>query len=486
MPCSLPRLACVAAASLFAALPVAHAAPDLQWDLSYETALRVHPVAENEILRFWPARYPQRPIHERLASYSGEPIEASLLIEGPDGHAGDPVAHWTIKTRTTAQVCTLYKERKDRCKPLDPARTEAFIREVMDFRPLRITPSDKRKVGEAGGKPILLNYVRFLSVYSGGRALQRPIAALELDDAGLTADEMRHPEAGRLSNALARLMLTDEAIRKRQAQAPDHLRRTEFVEALRAGDTARVGALASADPALVNAGYFASSALALAVAANDKVMVERLLRHGARIDAVESAALKAAVRARNAALAHYLLSRGAQADPPADSLDSSGRVYETPLGIAAGLGDTGMAQLLIRHGVDVNGRQTRPPLAIAAHALHLPMMDLLIAQGAKPDAAGTGTEQDKTALALLLLTHAGGPGAGAGSAAQVEQAVRKLVAAGADVNRVDAICDTPYELARDRRSEPTMRLLQELGADPKMGERCLEMRGRIRRANASP
>jgi hypothetical protein len=124
---SLPRLACVAAVSLFAALPVAHAAPDLQWDLSYESALRAHPVAENEFLRFWPARYPQRPIHERLASYSGEPIEASLLIEdrtgtpvtrsrtGPSRRGPRPrSAPCTRSARTGASCDTPYELARDR------------------------------------------------------------------------------------------------------------------------------------------------------------------------------------------------------------------------------------------------------------------------------------------------------------------------------------------------------------------------------------
>jgi ankyrin repeat protein len=461
----------------------AHAAADLKWDLSYESALRMHPIAENEFMRSWPARYPQRPIHARLASYSGEPIEASLLLEGPDGDAGAPVAQWFVKTRSAARVCILYKESKDGCEQLDPARTESFIREVMAFRPLRFTPSNMRAIGAAGGKPVLANYTQFLSVYIGGRVLQRPLAALEMDAAGPASSEMRHPEAGRLSNALARLMRGDEEAGKRQAQAGRHLHETEFAEAIRAGDTARVRALAGADASLLEVPYFASSALALAVEAGNKTMVELLLALGARIDATEGAALKAAVRARNVAMADYLLSKGARADPPPGA---DGMVDERPLGLAAGQGDVRMAQLLIRHGADVNAGQTRPALAVAAQALDLPMMNLLIAGGAQPDAAGSGTEEGKTALVLLVLTHGLGAGGGTGNAAQVEQVMRKLLAAGADVNRVDALCRTPYALAKEMGSKPMMALLKKLGADPQAGARCLALRDDIRRANASP
>jgi ankyrin repeat protein len=469
-----PRRA-FAAALVLASLSAsqAQAAADLKWDLSYESALRAHPIAENEFMRFWPARYPQRPIHERLAAYSGEPIEASLLIEGPDGDAGAPVAQWFVKTRTAARVCTLYKVSRDGCEQLDPARTDAFIREAMALRPPRVTPSDRRKIGEAGGKPVLANYTQFLSVYIGGRVLQRPLAALEMDPAGPASSEMRHPEAGRLSNAIARLMRGDEEVGKRQSQASRHLHETEFAEAIRAGDTARVRALARADASLLDVPYFASSALALAVEAGSKAMAELLLALGARIDATEGAALKAAVRARNVALAEYLLSKGARADP---APDANGMVAERPLALAAEQGDIAMARLLIRHGAEVNAGQTRPALAVAAQALDLPMMDLLIAAGAKPDVAGTGTEEGRTALGLLLSTHVLGPSARPGNAAQVEQAVRKLAAAGADVNRVDALCGTPYKMAEEAGSKPLMDLLKKLGADPQLHRRCMAQR----------
>jgi ankyrin repeat protein len=480
----LPGRAC-AAALVLACLSAsqAQAAADLKWDLTYESALRAHPIAENEFMRFWPVRYLQRPIHARLAAYSGEPIEASLLIEGPDGDAGDPVAQWFVKTRSAARVCTLYKQSRDGCERLDPARTEAFIREAMAFGPLRVTPSDKRTIGAAGGKPVLANYTQFLSIYIGGRVLQRPLAALEMDAAGLASSDMRHPEAGRLSNALVRLMRGDEEAGKRQAQAAGHLHETEFAEAIRAGDAARVRALAGADASLLDVPYFASSALALAVEAGNKAMVDLLLALGAQIDATEGAALKAAVRARNVAMVEYLLAKGARADPPPDA---GGMVAERPLALAAGQGDLRMAQLLIRHGAEVNAGQTRPALAIAAQALDLPMMDLLLASGALPDAAGSGAEEGKTALVLLLLTHGLSPGAQPGNVARVEQVVRRLVAAGADVNRVDALCRTPWQVAEEVGSKPLMGLLTALGADPQAGARCLALRDRIRRANALP
>ena len=478
----------VAAWLVLACLPVsrAEAAADLKWDLTYQSALRNYPIAANEFMRVWPARYPLRPIHARLAGYAGEPIEASLLIEGPDGDAGDPVAQWFVKTRTAAQVCTLYKGSRDSCERLDPARTEAFIREAMAFGPPRVTPSDSRKIGAAGGKPVLANYTQFLSVYVAGRALQRPLAALEMEAAGATAAEMRHPEAGRLSNALARLMRGDEEAGRRQAAGTPparRLREAEFAEAVRAGDTARVRVLAGADASLLEVPYSAASALALAVEAGNKAMVDLLLALGARIDATESAALKAAVRTRNAAMADHLLSKGARADP---APDANGMVYERPLALAAGQGDLRMARLLLRHGADVNAGQARPALAIAAQALDLPMMDLLIAGGADPDAAGSGTEEGKTALVLLVLTHGLSPGGQPANAAPVEGALRRLVAAGADVNRADARCQTPYQLAKEMGSKPLMGLLKALGADPQTGERCLALRDGIRRANALP
>jgi hypothetical protein len=104
-------------------------ADDLKWDLSYERALKAYPLPEDEWMRSWPGHYPSRPIHQRMADYRGEPIEASVLIEQLDGHTGAPSALWLIKTHGSAQVCQFHPKSQDQpCTTLDPSRAESRSR----------------------------------------------------------------------------------------------------------------------------------------------------------------------------------------------------------------------------------------------------------------------------------------------------------------------------------------------------------------------
>lgn len=456
------------------------ASPDLKWDLSYQTALKNYPIGDNEFMSFWPSRYPKRPIHDKLASYAGDEIEASLLIEQPDGHTGDPSATWFIKTKSSAQACSFHpKHLNEPCKQLDPARTEAFIREVMNFAPLQFAPSNEAKIGDLGGQPILLNYMGFVSVYVDGRALQRPIAILERSDSALAMGKAHDEQAGRLSRALAKALLTPQEYQQREMELTQQVRQRDFNEAVRKGDLDTMRALLDQGARFEEAGNTGSPAIAIAAQAGQKDAVEFLLQRGASIDATESSALKAAVRAGNGGMVDYLLSKGANIDPPKTSLNAYGKIYETALGAAVSTKNLDMARLLISRGAEVNAPQSRPIIAVAAVNRDLAMMDLLIVNGAKPDLEDESNH--KTAL-MLLMDYAGNLGgwpkeeakqrAILQTEAELEKVVRKLVAAGADVNRLDRICQTAYGEAQTRHSEGMMRLLVELGADPELHKQC--------------
>ena len=450
--------------------PAALAAPDLKWDLSYRSALREHPIADNEFMAIWPDRYPKRPIHDKLANYAGERIEASLLIERPDGDSGYPFASWFIKTRTTAQVCSLYKDPERPCKQLDPARTEAFISEVMNFKPLKFTPSKENEIGNVDGTPILANYVGFISVYVNGRALQRPIAGVEGE---------------RLSDAIAKVQLTPQELKEREAQIEQQRRATAFIEAVRMGDIDTMRRLVDQGQQIEDPRNHEFPAIAIAAGAGQKAAVSFLLQRGARIDATESAALKAAVEARDSDMVEYLLSRGAKVDPPRHSLSFHGGVHATPLGVAVKLKDMKMAQLLIRRGANVNAAQYTPPLTSATLARDLPMMDLLISHGAKPDQSGNYDSD----TALMQLAQSSGTltrpiqeaqqNASLKAEAELKNIVMKLVAAGANVNHVTSTCGTAYAKAKLYESEGMVRLLTQLGADPQLGTRCVDKKNAI-------
>jgi len=144
-------------------------------------------------------------------------IEASLLIETPDARAGDPEAIWLFRTRTKAQSCTFSIRVVSPCKQLDPARTEAFIRDVMNYKVMQFSAATDKSNG------LLMNYFGFLSVYVDGRAVQRPIASVELFDA-LDKQTKQKPEVARLSKGLEELMRAT-SVEEDQAEVEQALQR---------------------------------------------------------------------------------------------------------------------------------------------------------------------------------------------------------------------------------------------------------------------
>jgi hypothetical protein len=186
------------------------AAADLGWDLGYQAVLAEHQVPDNEFIRTWLARYPTRLIQDKLAAYTGEAIEASVLIDMPDLHAGEPLAMWVVKTRNTAQACDYHpKFPEGRCTAVDVDAATRFVEEVMNFAPIRYQVSDQNVAGhDKDGRPMLMNYLGVLSVYLDGKTLQRPLMATELFDQRARPDATPDPEAGRMGRAMARLKPT--------------------------------------------------------------------------------------------------------------------------------------------------------------------------------------------------------------------------------------------------------------------------------------
>jgi len=64
---------------------------DLGWDLSYRPVMDASQLAENEFIRVWAGAHPLRITQQRMASYQGKSIVASVLIERPwDDTAAQP------------------------------------------------------------------------------------------------------------------------------------------------------------------------------------------------------------------------------------------------------------------------------------------------------------------------------------------------------------------------------------------------------------
>ncbi len=186
---------------------------------------------------------------------------------------------------------------------------------------------------------------------------------------------------------------------------------TMMIEAVKAGDLARVDELLTEDPSLVLArDAVGVSVLLLARYRSATAVVVRLLAAGATVDVAEAAALgdadrlaallaadPGAVNARSAdgftplhyaaffggvAVARILLDLGA--DP---NVRSDNDQLVMPLHSAVA-GQSEVALLLIEHGADVNVKQRHgwTPLHTASNEGHEKVVDALIAAGADPAA----------------------------------------------------------------------------------------------------
>ena len=214
--------------------------------------------------------------------------------------------------------------------------------------------------------------------------------------------------------------------------------------------------------------------------------VAALLKHGAAagVDAREGwrgqTALMWAAAEGHAAVVAPLAAAGADVDARSDG-------GFTPLAFAVRAGHADAVEALLRAGTDVNLALPggAGPLHLAVVNAHYDVAVQLLRRGADPTAAGPGW----TPLHQLVWTrrpnrHYNNPAAfPTGTVTDLELA-RALVAHGADVdarqtaeprdgyrNQLDRIGATPFLLAAKAVDLDLMRLLLDLGADPRLTNR---------------
>ncbi len=215
--------------------------------------------------------------------------------------------------------------------------------------------------------------------------------------------------------------------------------------------------------------------------------VKSLLAHGADIQFKETrrgqTALMWAAAEGNAEVVAELIERGAD-------MHAKTKGGFTPFLFAVREGRMGAAQAMLKAGASVNetwqsGRATGvnriSAMVLAVANAHYELASMLLDAGADPNA----TAQGWTALHQITWVRRPGKGDndpapdGSGNVSSLEL-VRKLVAKGANINArmtkagnpgrtyMNMVGATPFMMAARGADAPLMRLLAELGADPKM------------------
>lgn len=153
---------------------------------------------------------------------------------------------------------------------------------------------------------------------------------------------------------------------------------SEFAEAIKAGDAARVGALVDADPSLLTTPLHQVTPLLLALYFGKREIARLLADRGATVSFAEACAMGDEARARE------MLARDRTL------LDSRTADGYPALGVAIFFGHGALARWLIEEGADVNAYAENAnrvaPVHAAAAARDIETMRLLLDRGADPNA----------------------------------------------------------------------------------------------------
>jgi ankyrin repeat protein len=319
-----------------------------------------------------------------------------------------------------------------------------------------------------------------VAVKNGDTAAVRTLLAQRADANAAEADGTRalHFAIQRDDAAIVDLLIkagADVRAANRYGVAPLHLAAT-------IGSPAIIARLidAGADPRAATAE--GETVLMAAARTGNAASVKLLLSHGAPVDARESwkgqTALMWAAADNNADAMRVLIEAGADI-----KARSAGGVF-TPFLFAVRAGHVDAARVLLDAGAPVNEPMPdgTSPLVLATINGHYELASFLLDRGADPKADGQGW----TALHQIVWTRRPNtgfnlPGAIATGNLDSLDLVRKLVKMGADINaretreprdgfrnQLNRAGATPFLLAAKSVDLPLMRLLLELGADPRI------------------
>ena len=189
---------------------------------------------------------------------------------------------------------------------------------------------------------------------------------------------------------------------------------TEFFDAIKAGDSARLNALLDSDPRLLSTNADKISPVLMALYHGKRDVAGLLIDRGAQLTFAEACAYGDMARAQSMlqsdpsllnlrspdgypplglaiffgqpAIARFLIERGAEVHAAAENVNNV-----APVHAAAAVRDIETMRLLLDHGADPNARQQRDYTALhgAASRGDIEMGRLLLSHGADRDAKGS-------------------------------------------------------------------------------------------------
>jgi len=131
------------------------------WDLSYSSVLKRNKVGRDEYLWKWLKQNGPSYTRNLIASWRGEPISSSILIEHPAFHAGEHQVLWLVRTESKAYYWRAVEGKsffvKEEFSPQLYDRTFEAIASWTQAKPL--SPKNTPPQGVPG-------YFAFLNLYN--------------------------------------------------------------------------------------------------------------------------------------------------------------------------------------------------------------------------------------------------------------------------------------------------------------------------------
>lgn len=169
------------------------------WDLSYKELMDKNGIDKNAYLRTWLKRHSLTYTPDVLASWKGDTVVSSILVEAPVFHAGEHSVQWFIRTRDKAYSWTFIEEKvfRNSKNEIDVKKFDEAMAALSAWQQSPPSVCGKDNKGCPAG------YIGFLNIYHDGKPNQMLLSVEDL----LIKDSTQEygVREGRLSQVLNRI-----------------------------------------------------------------------------------------------------------------------------------------------------------------------------------------------------------------------------------------------------------------------------------------